>query len=648
MAPYQPLVIADLDQGLDVSKEAWISPEKAWRELRNGFVFRGRLRKRPGYQYLGTLGTKRSQVLAGTAGLTTITGTLDRFPVLPRKGTYEVTFDDGGGQTVVDAIPSGGPVDYTVGQLHQSAVWIGIINYQTGAYAFALAAPAASDLTVTYEFRRVSTNDAAYSATPAEADQNAVMLIEDFIPDAGNEILLATDRRRLFKWSLAEERFVDLEYPAADRWTGCTASSFHHAAAYLDKLVLVNGLDVCHYYDGTLDLASELATDWIHSGPVLNPGDAGYTRQIDSALMAFMYRSRLVLLRTVEGGSTKSQRARWSKVAPDFGASDSFAATDFADAPTNDRIVSAGFLRNTLVIFFERSTWALVGTEDFRQAFVWQKIAEMEGSFATRSTVSMPDAVVTMGKTAPVATDGQSVRRTGDEVPDIVLGWNSQKLHMCYAILAQDARQVWSSFADAGEAFPEHVLAYQYDDGAFAIYDLPMHVFGSYKQTTALTWDEMDTLYPTFDDWSVPFDDPGASAGFPLTLGGGRDCCVWGLFRGTADAGGPIKLTARTQRLAPFRDQQQRARLGYVDVIARSDAETTLTLRFYGDSSGTPYLTRTITLDAATSKDQVKRRVLVNRTAAFHELEIEHNGTQGCAIDALVFWLQPVAEMRSL
>ena len=105
MAPYQPLVIADLDQGLVLAKEAWISPEKAWRELRNGFVFRGRLRKRPGYEYLGTLGTRRSQVLAGTAGTTVVAGTLDRFPVLPVKGTYKVTFSDGGGQSVVDANP---------------------------------------------------------------------------------------------------------------------------------------------------------------------------------------------------------------------------------------------------------------------------------------------------------------------------------------------------------------------------------------------------------------------------------------------------------------------------------------------------------------------------------------------------------------
>jgi len=594
---YEPLLIAGLDQGIDVSKEAWISPEKAWRELRNGFVFRGRLRKRPGYEWLGSLGTKRSQVLAGTAGMTTITGTLDRFPVLPVRGTYKVTFDDGGGQTVVDANPSGSPPVYTGGELRQGVTWVGLINYESGAYGFTLAAPAANDLTVTYEFRRLSTNGGAYSASPAEADQNAPMLLENFIPAPGNEVLLAIDRRRLFKWSLAEGRFVDLEYPAADRWTGCTTASFFHSASYVSKLVLVNGIDTCCYYDADTDLVAELASDWV-SSPVKNPGDAGYTRRLDSALLAFMYRSRLVLLRTVEGGATMSQRARWSKVAPDFSQSDSLLATDFADAPTSDRIVSAGFLRNTLIVFFERSTWALVGTEDFRQAFVWQKIAEMEGSFATRSTVSLPDTVLTMGKTAPVVTDGQSVRRTGDEVPDIVLSWNSQKLHMSYAAAAQDVRQVWSTFADAGEPFPAHVLAYQYDDGAFSVYDLPFHVLGSYKQTSSLTWDEMDSLYATFDDWSVPWDDPGAVAGYPLMIGGGRDGCVYALFRGSSDAGAGITLRARSQRINPYRNAQKMARLGYIDVIARSEGSATLTLRLYKDSSGTPYLTRTVTLGA--------------------------------------------------
>lgn len=645
--PYQPLVIADLDEGVNVSKEAWISPEKTWRELRNGFVFRGRLRKRYGYEFLGALGTRRSQVLAGTAGTSVITGTLDRFPVLPLRGTYKVTFDDGGGQTVVDANPTGSPPDWAAGALLQGAAWVGIINYGSGAYGFTLAAPAANDLTVTYEFRRLSTNGAAYSASPSEADQNAPMLLEDFIPDPGNEILLATDRRRIFKWNLAEERFVDLEYPAADRFASCTTSSFFHAAPYLSQLVLVNGLDTCCYYDADTDLVAELATDWVTS-PLQNPGDALYVRRLDSALMAFMYRSRLVLLRPVEGGNTMSQRARWSKVAPDFSQSDSFLATDWADAPTNDRIVSAGFLRNTLVVFFERSTWALVGTEDFRQPFVWQKIAELEGSFATRSTVSMPDSVLTMGKTAPVVTDGQSVRRTADEIPDVVLGWNAARLPMSYAIVAQDLRQVLSTFADGNEPFPAHVLAYQYDDGAFAVYDLPMHVFGSYKQTKALTWDEMDSLFSTFDEWSVPFDDPGAAAGYPLTLGGARDCCVYALLRGASDNGAGITFRARTQRLNPFREGQKLARLGYLDILARVDESSTLTIRLYKDSSGAPYAQRTVTLGAASGKEQVKRRVLVNQTAAFHEIEIELAGTAQCTIDALVLWMAPVAELRAI
>jgi len=53
-------------------------------------------------------------------------------------------------------------------------------------------------------------------------------------------------------------------------------------------------------------------------------------------------------------------------------------------------------------------------------------------------------------------------------------------------------------------------------------------------------------------------------------------------------------------------------------------------------------------LGASSAKDQIKRRVLVNQCAAFHELEIELGGTASCAIDALVLWMQPVSELRRI
>ena len=51
------------------------------------------------------------------------------------------------------------------------------------------------------------------------------------------------------------------------------------------------------------------------------------------------------------------------------------------DAATQEAIVSAEFLKDRLIVYFERSTWELVYTGNQIYPFTWQKInTELEGT----------------------------------------------------------------------------------------------------------------------------------------------------------------------------------------------------------------------------------------------------------------------------
>jgi hypothetical protein len=72
--PLTPFPIYDLRAGLQLDKEPWIAPDQAWRELDDAYVFRGRLRKRLGYQRFGELSVVRPAQSPDVAGERTLVG----------------------------------------------------------------------------------------------------------------------------------------------------------------------------------------------------------------------------------------------------------------------------------------------------------------------------------------------------------------------------------------------------------------------------------------------------------------------------------------------------------------------------------------------------------------------------------------------
>ena len=88
------------------------------------------------------------------------------------------------------------------------------------------------------------------------------------------------------------------------------------------------------------------------------------------------------------------------------------------DAATEEQIISAEFIKDRLIVYFERSTWEIVYTGNEVLPFRWQKLNTELGSQSTFSTVPFDRAVLTIGNTGVHSCNGVNVERIDDKIPD--------------------------------------------------------------------------------------------------------------------------------------------------------------------------------------------------------------------------------------
>ena len=162
-------------------------------------------------------------------------------------------------------------------------------------------------------------------------------------------------------------------------WTGTDSQFFWGTTWGQDtstrNLFVVNGNypDQIKYWDGS---------SWTTINPVISMVGGTYT--LECALIVVVFKNRLVVLNTFEtlGGATPPLSTpivldgQHSVILFRLmdGAQDIPGKGNFLDAATMEDIVSCGFIKDRLIVFFERSTWELVYTGNQAQPFTWQKL----------------------------------------------------------------------------------------------------------------------------------------------------------------------------------------------------------------------------------------------------------------------------------
>ncbi len=242
-----------------------------------------------------------------------------------------------------------------------------------------------------------------------------------------------------------------------------------------------------------------------------------------TARILIPYYGRLLALNTYEGTSIATavnifNRCRFSQIGnpvqQDAWRTDVFGKGGFIDAPTNEQIVNATFYKNTLIVFFERSTWRLQYLGEYGLPFIWERISSDYGSESTFSPVLFDNGVLAVGDKAIVGSSGGDVQRIDLDIPDEVYkfrnnGDGTKRVHGIRDFKKEIVYWCYNSYPDnqivETQLYPNKTLLYNYRNNTFAFYRNTVTCFGYFQYLAGISWDRLDVYW---DSYNVSWDSP--------------------------------------------------------------------------------------------------------------------------------------------
>jgi len=521
----------------------WL-PNEAFVTLEDVYVWRGRVKKKSGYSFLGRLHLtpKLPEALPNVnTGVSTYTANTASFPISPGTLTLTITLpagpytftDNGNGTLTATVVPAGMTLGY------------GIIEYETGTITlfFDPVLPAAGPFAV---------NITDYRYLP----RLSVMGLDTYEQTTINrENLIAFDEDYSYLYNAGTGFFDDLTdaVPAVQIWSGTNSNFFWTCNYYQDN---VNN----YLFWATNNVANSVVGAQTRDGIQIFNGTFWYaqTPQIDAAanelrgcLILLPYKNRMLAFNTLEGAAAPAattrhpNRVRWSQNGVPYtttlgGADatawlqDTIGKGGFIDAPTREAIVSVSYIKDILIVFFERSTWQLRYTGNELLPFVWEQINAEFGSEGTFSSVQFDKGVLTVGDKGIYAANSNNVDRIDSKVPDLVFNIHNDNDGPIRVHGIRDYYNklvYWCYPSDAVNGiFPEKVMCLNYDEGSFSVFNDTFTCFGYWQDVSDYTWATLP--YDTWSSWTPTWGTPIGQSYFPSIVAGNQKGWVLKLNQG--------------------------------------------------------------------------------------------------------------------
>lgn len=504
IAPY------DQDSGLQTNYKPWLIPDEAFAEINNAYVFRGRVRKRFGSRWIGdTSLVSRLRIEVGT-----ITG-----------GSLS-----GNVRTInVDAsMPTG------IGQAFSVGSTIFTVFNDTSGDQQMLRSDGLSQI-ATYNLTNSDfniTNTGAADSTPVFFYPNLpVMGLITFEQNSVNdEFIIAFDTRYAYQYISGWQRLSSEASSGAAVWTGDN-SEFFWGTTWTgtnasDKVFFVTNFNetepnYMRYYFG----------NWNNFRPQID----ATPNYLNCARILVPFKNRLVAFNIWEGpntplpGTNYPNRCRYSQIGSPLDSNawrqDIAGRGNAIDAPTTEAIITVEFVKDRLIVFFERSTWELVYTGNQAYPFNWQQINTELGAESTFSIVPFDKVCIGVGNVGIHACNGANVERIDNKIPDTVFDIHNvdQGVQRVYGIRDYYVEMVYWTFPDTESStdfpYPNRVLIYNYKTGTWAFNDDSITAFGYFQPTTGVTWDSTTV---TWDD-SIGWDSGSVQAKFRQVIAGNQE-----------------------------------------------------------------------------------------------------------------------------
>jgi hypothetical protein len=501
--PYDRFLIGPFETGLQTNMRPWLIMDDAFEQLQNAYVFRGRVRKRFGSRFMGS-GWTTSQTeplfsrfrinLGNTNGSGNISVTVpgdifatgQQFSVgneiftVYQTGTPAAMLAVGGVSVVhtyntsTGAVVISGAALTTPLYFYPAQPAMGLTNYEKGpvndqpSYGF--------DTQFVYVF---SGGSWSRSGTAVWHGNNLNFFwTTNYRGSTGNVLAMFT--------------------------TNFQVTNYNGAGTATDD-------PIWYTQDGNTWVPASGSTGFYF----LPAGGAPQTGPfVQTALIIVGFKNRLLLLNTVEnnnggGFGTNSNyinRCRYSFNGSPFAVNAWYepnqtdssgnvgAGAGFIDATTSEAIVSAEFIKDRLIVYFQESTWEIVYTGNAILPFVWQKINTELGSEATFSTVPFDKQLLTIGNTGVHACNGANVERIDTKIPDQIFQIVDKNLGVERVAGIRDyyTEMVYWTFPsieqNSNEVYPSQVLVYNYRNSSWAFNNDCITAWGYFEQQTGETW----------------------------------------------------------------------------------------------------------------------------------------------------------------
>ena len=520
---YRPFYISSFENesGLDNYAESFLIPEKAFPRLEDAYAWRGRVKRREGFELLGRLCRSVTNLsMDNTDGTATYTdadilnslrASEPNAEIAP--GSLTITIDRGNpNETIYEDSVTSGVLTHISGPFTGS----GVINYISSTNAVTInftSAPGAGitvDATLMY-----------YPSLPVmglRSRESSVLI--------NQEELIAFDTKYAYQFSGGQ--FIELV--PGTTWSGndsdffWTTNYYQNANGDIFWATNFSGPtgDPIRYYDGN---------SWTTFAPALdNPA----TTFLQQSLILLPYKDRLLALNTYEGGTLAgstnfAQRIRFSQNGDPTDTTngwrdDVVGRGGFIDIPTNEAIVSAEFIKDTLLVKCERSSWKVIYTGNETLPFVVQQINSELGAESTFSIVPFDRGVFTVGNYGITTDDSVNVARIDERIPDIVFSINNDKkgVERVYGIRNYQQQLVYWTFPNSAEnpTYPNKILVYNYVNRTYAIFNDSFTCFGYFQRGSDLTWATLP--YQSWASWNDPWNSGLVQSQFPDIVGGNQ------------------------------------------------------------------------------------------------------------------------------
>ncbi len=535
--PYDRFLVGFVDgnASLQTDLRPFLINDNAFTQLQNVYVFRGRVRKRFGSTLMG---------VGYSSALTHPLFSRAAVAIGTTSGAGNIAVTVPGAKFKVGQLFSIGNEIFTVSvlgvpgvMLTTGASTVHTFNTTTGAVVINGAAaatnvyyyPAEPIMGITIYERGAVNNQPSYAF-----DTQFAYFFNGFFWDrAGN--LLFTGNNLNYVWTC--------------NWTGITddvvvlfVTNFNAQTGGPGPLYD----PIWSTIDGTTWVAHNAANAFyfkpaggaIHTGPF-----------VATSRIIVAFKNRLVLLSTIENdgtalggnnaafpnrcryshnGSPFAQNAWYEPNQTDSSGAGALAKADgagFVDATTTEAIISAAFIKDRLIVFFERSTWELAYTGNQVLPFVWQKLNTELGSQSTFSSVPFDKEILTIGSTGIHSCNGVNVTRIDNKIPDEIfeIGNGSGGDKRVYGIRDYFVEQVYWTFPSVNEnpnlTYPNQVLVYNYKTNSWALNDDCITAFGYFEEQTFLTW---ATVPLTWEESNFPWNQDNEGPKFRQIIAGNQ------------------------------------------------------------------------------------------------------------------------------